>query len=475
MHKKLKEHSVWTDMNIFGELLGNVIQDIYGKETLTLIEEIRVFAKNNLEETALDKLFYQLESLPEERVQIILRAFGLFLGILTIIQRAYKVKDYEEYQGLTLDFDFIGDQDVLPSIHLVFCSHVAETLSAETVASFQHLFDIIYHYRKLTHEPFDEQTIKMMTFVIRELLTKPLHSDDHSLEDDMLRLMAYFKTSLYPSVGILFAKARTEHIPMLGSILKYSTWIGADHEVLTMKTELTTQAVDLYRETLKSCYLDSLDFIESLIAVDPHLLTPSLTAEFHELKQLVTDLPLSSFLLEEMKVRTDKLLDAFQCSKPDALVTQRCFQFRCQIEVFGQYGLVLEQKFDAQRLVLLMESLYQKLFQRRLLRLFEDSPLDLLDLDSKITSADLKNILLLLPVNQQAQWHALSQPHAQTDLSIERIIVTNVSSLYQLMAIRVLLGLIKNTKSFITPVFETIDSIDHSTNIIVTYLEYCKT
>lgn len=470
----IKEQPVLHDVHIIGELLGKIVIQVYDQETYHLVETIRFLSQKDSDET-LETLFTLLEELSEQQVMAVLRSFGLFLALLTIVQRAHKVKDYQRQYGLSLDLDSLY-KGISPKLHLVFCTYPYETLSMESNLCFQQLFDVIYRYRQKTDAVFDQQTLDIMSHAIQGLFKYPLQPADPCLYNDSERLMDTFKNSIYKSIGVIFAEVQPQHIALLGNILKCSTWVGGDYEHSEMNDDLLEDVLTLYEKTLKSCYIETLDHLRTTIknfssfTFNKDNIDTLLKVAQDSLQQsLHTD-----DTLECIKRGVDQSIIELTEKDCEKLILPEFLQFRAQLEIFGRKGLGLEVKFNIEALVSLIEAVYQKIYQRRLKRLFDDNPQSVFKLLETLSAEHIRTLSYQLSLDHQKKINSLLNINKIYGRGLDRIIVSDIVSVYQFVALRVVLGILIYPAMPFTPVFERVESIDESVNLLDQYVKLCQ-
>jgi phosphoenolpyruvate carboxylase len=459
----LNKADIYHDMNVISGLLDEAVVEIYGQETFQLVQTIRMLIDNGSDKD-LEDLFAQLELLSEQDVTVVLRSFGLFLALLTMIQRSHKVVEYEKKEGLTLDIDDLCAA-FIPKLHLVFSSYSYETLSIEATMCFQQIFDVIYHYRSQTQDDLNEKALNLIRRIMNGLIKHDLQAENQSIKMNLLSFIEYFKHSIYPGIGRLFSDATIENIPKISQMLVCSTWIGGDYEDRDMSDVYYQEAQTLYASAIKSCYLQHLDDVNDAQEIIP----PFIDEQIKEIKEILHKKIIDKKSIEEVKSKTEALLRYLKSNEEYNLFFKRLISFRAQLEVFGHQGIKIEVKFNAQDLVGLMEVIYQKMYQRRLARSFSTDPVALLQLADLFNNKNITQYIDELKVEDQKKWRSLFLTK-----NAERLILTNVTSLYELVCIRLLISFLGVENLFLTPVFEKVSSIEISSSLIDSYLSLCQ-
>lgn len=131
------EHSpLRNDVRMLGDLLGQVIQDLEGKDLYEKVETIRTMAKQTRsgETTGMAQLTELLQTLSEDELVKIARAFGQFLNLANIAEQHHRVRRRREYQvAYTNDPDRKDDQPQKGSLDELIPRMQAEGLSNEQI------------------------------------------------------------------------------------------------------------------------------------------------------------------------------------------------------------------------------------------------------------------------------------------------------------------------------------------------------
>ena len=469
--KDLKLSLLISDMKLLGHLLGEVVAESYGQPTFDFIELLRLLVKEK-SSFSYEKIFYEIELLPKEKVNIILRSFGIFLGLLTLIQRVHKVVEYEKQYSLELkitDFFDNQDDDEWPSIHFLFTSNPNETLSIEASWFFEQLFEEVYRYRKKSSEKFNDSLIGTLKTIIKGMLVTSLLSKHPSVRADINFLVQYFRTSIFPGVGRLLSNIYDQSGLRFSKSLKFSTWIGADYDIKGVQNTDVKEAIVSYQKVLIDSYNDSLGHLELSFELDHLQLTAFQQTAITNIKDILKSNKISA---EKIKNIIHDIKNSLPKEDVPRLTNESCNIFLAQLQVFGEVGLIIEPKMSVKALVSMIEQIYQKIFLKRLKRTYEDHPKDLIVLINELRKMSLQSLTLNLIKEHFDTLNICLDLSKQS--SIQKLILSGVESCYQLIVVTLLIQALFNNGVKITPVFEKIESIESSYLILKEYYSLCN-
>ncbi len=470
--KGVKVSLMISDMKLLGHLLGEVVAESYGQPTFDFIEVLRLLVKER-SSFSYEKIFYEIELLPKEKVNIILRSFGIFLGLLTLIQRVHKVVEYEKENSLQLNQSDLldGDDNNFPSIHFLFTSNPNETLSIEASWFFEQLFEEIYRYRKKTTNIFDQSMITSLKTIIKGMLVTSLLSKHPSVHSDINFLVQYFRTSIYPGVGKLLYKLVDQEPIKLNELLKFSTWIGADYDIKDTKSADLKDAIVSYKNVLIESYKDSLGNLELSFDLESINTTASQQLAIEEIRRslnLKNNIPIEKIKGYLIQIKQSLLNEP----NKGLIIIESCNRFLVQLEIFGESGIVIEPKISVKALIGMVEQLYQKIFLKRLKRTYQDNIKNLIFLINEIKKISIQGLnVILIDEHQQTLDICLS---LSKELSIQKLILSQVETTYELIIVTLLINGLFSKEIKLTPVFEKIESIEHSSLILKEYYDLCK-
>ncbi|HCS52985.1 MAG TPA: phosphoenolpyruvate carboxylase, partial [Planctomycetaceae bacterium] len=90
----IKDAELRNEINYLGNILGDTIRDIVGEEALAIVEDLRRLAWDRRVgvQDAGQRMSEQITNLDNTQIQIVLRAFSLFLDLLNLVEDRRRVR-----------------------------------------------------------------------------------------------------------------------------------------------------------------------------------------------------------------------------------------------------------------------------------------------------------------------------------------------------------------------------------------------
>ena len=241
-----------SDVRSLGTILGDVIADARGQQFVDTIEEIRAVAKEARSEHdgSLDSLGDLLQTIEEDDLVDIARAFNQFLNLANLAEQRFYTKDLVQ--------DFKSEWDTLHQrlgnrlrsildevrIELVLTAHPTEVLRRTLIRKYD---DMASELDRLDHSGDDTP--------LRRLISEAWHTDEirqqrPTPQDEAKWGFAVIENSLWDAVpailrqfDVVFAEAGMPPFSLGTSIFKFCSWMGGDRDGNPNVTADTTREV----------------------------------------------------------------------------------------------------------------------------------------------------------------------------------------------------------------------------------------
>jgi phosphoenolpyruvate carboxylase len=245
-----KELRLREDRRLLGRLLGEVIREQVGEETLARIERIRQTAVAfRKEESSRTQLEHELNSLDADQTLHLVRAFSYFSHLLNIAEdeqqhrrrRAYAAAGSPRRPGsfsYALDRAKEAGLDAAALLDWFRRARVAPVLTAHpTEVQRQSILDCQREIAALlTKDPSAERDEALHAEILRLWLTAMLRGTRLQVADEVNNGLAYFRLTFLNELPRLYAefehalKEKYGAAARLAPFLTVGTWIGGDRD-----------------------------------------------------------------------------------------------------------------------------------------------------------------------------------------------------------------------------------------------------
>lgn len=282
------------DIQLLGNLLGEVLKEIEGKAFFQKIEKIRSRSKNLRSDKGVQAngLKTLLKGTPHRQYPKIVQAFGFFLQLANMAEQHHRNRRRLDYlrskkfepQNLSIEHTFQKlKKERMPKnkvkealsnldINLVLTAHPTEIRSAETIQNFK---EIVSFLKKLDREDLNEwereKSIQSLKGIIkRAWLTDQTTRSKPSPLEEAKSALAHLEQVVWHSLpkfqqhlSLLYRKEFGEDLPLESCPIRFSSWMGGDRDGNPNVTHLVTReilayqrysAADLYMQELKLLY-----------------------------------------------------------------------------------------------------------------------------------------------------------------------------------------------------------------------------
>ena len=241
-----------SDVRLLGDILGEVIADARGSDFVDIIEGIRAVAKRvrDPQEGSLQPLAAVLETIPEDQLIDVARAFNQFLNLANVAEQRYNTKDFElgfESAWIELQERF-GDElsgilrDV--QIELVLTAHPTEVLRRTLIRKYEAISGALdeYHHsggqsalRRLIAEVWHTDEIRQQRPTPQDEAKWGFAVIEHSLWDAVPKILRHIDDALLAG--------GSRRLSLDACLFTFSSWMGGDRDGNPNVTAGTTQDV----------------------------------------------------------------------------------------------------------------------------------------------------------------------------------------------------------------------------------------
>ena len=299
-------------VKLLGRLLGNVLLSNAGPEVYDAVEKLRVgFIElhKNEDSDKRARLMALIESLDEETLTQVVRAFSTYFSLVNVAEEASQLQQRRRQMRK-------GDELWIGSFDSALRSFIEMGMSAERL---QTLLDRLTYIPVITAHPTEAKRRSIMYALRRVFLTNEKLSDTRlgkaqrqdvideletqihilwhtnevrenrpQVRDEIENGIYYFKESLFDAVPVVYRNLEDrirDHYPnaqiKVPSFLKFGSWIGGDRDGNPNVTPETTElALRLQSRTTLQEYIRRLNTAFKHLTHSDQLCTPS--REFSE-------------------------------------------------------------------------------------------------------------------------------------------------------------------------------------------------
>ncbi len=298
-------------IKLLGDILGEVIVDQAGPESLEMEERIRLLAKRFREEfdrTAFEQLVHEIDRLDRNHLSIVIQSFSLFFQLANLAEEDYRiainrtmhdqtednlsyVMKFVKEQGLGID-ELLG---VLGNIRLklVWTAHPTEARRLTNMIKIRQIYDEL-------SGNVDREEIKRLITLIWQ--TDDIREEKVNILDEVRNVLFYFDTSVFRVLTDLLRTMERSLATGFGrdvelpNFFEFGSWVGGDRDGHPGVTAVVTIQTLLLHKRL--CLRKYVEMVRTLIQD----LSPSIN------KVAVTE------ELEQSIASDERLLPAFAAS-----------------------------------------------------------------------------------------------------------------------------------------------------------------
>lgn len=281
-----KNASLRSDVNMLGNILGEVLVLYGGKELFDKVESIREMTKSirkTFDADTYHALKKEISDLEEPLRQQVIRAFSIYFHLINMAEQNHRIRRKRQYlleEGASQPFsieravakvkqnnlenDMI--QEILNelSIELIITAHPTEA-TKRTVLEIQKRISV--HLRKLDNPTLTQREkadIKESLFneVTALWHTNELRQRKPKVLDEVKNGLYYFDQTLFETLPNIFQELETqlqEQIPgedwQVPNFIRFGSWIGGDRDGNPNVTpEITWKTLEMQRELILKKY-----------------------------------------------------------------------------------------------------------------------------------------------------------------------------------------------------------------------------
>ncbi len=241
-----------SDVRLLGDILGEVIADARGSDFVDIIEGIRAVAKRvrDPREGSLQPLAAVLETIPEDQLIDVARAFNQFLNLANVAEQRYNTKDFEHsFKSAWIELqERFGDElsailrDV--RIELVLTAHPTEVLRRTLIRKYEAISGALdeYHHsggqsalRRLIAEVWHTDEIRQQRPTPQDEAKWGFAVIEHSLWDAVPKILRHIDDALLAG--------GSPRLSLDACLFSFSSWMGGDRDGNPNVTAEATQDV----------------------------------------------------------------------------------------------------------------------------------------------------------------------------------------------------------------------------------------
>ncbi|VAW73322.1 Phosphoenolpyruvate carboxylase [hydrothermal vent metagenome] len=296
-------------VRLFGNLLGNVLQDHAGKEVLDIVESLRkgfIELRETPDEKLKATLTQLINNLDPDTATDVLRAFNIYFGLVNIaeesnhhqIRHQMLLKDGSLWDGSfnnTLH-DFCQDdlqaselQTLLNSLRYipVFTAHPTEAKRRTIMESMRRIFATA---QQLDNNTLGNKAQQKITTELQDRIQVLWKSDEvrvhrPKVRDEIRNGLYYFRESLFAAVPTIYRNlecAIEQHYGKdeqgknkvtVPSFLRFGSWIGGDRDGNpNVKPATTEMALRLHMREILEEYITRVSHLKSTLTHSSNLI-----------------------------------------------------------------------------------------------------------------------------------------------------------------------------------------------------------
>lgn len=520
---KANHASLSNDIHTLGNLLGIIIQEQDGVDAYNLVEEIRTVSKarRSGDSDAAFKLADRLENTSLDSKNVLIKAFSNYFQLINIaedLQRIRVIRDREMKDKLKESiFDAIralkehgkSAMEMRSLLHqtrlrLVFTAHPSEAKRQEILIKLRHIAQMMEERDRQSLLPREQQKLEEnLGAEIEELWqTRPIRAVKKHVSDEV-DFGIYFITSVVMDVVIDIYEelqaALEEFYPKedwseLPPVLRYASWIGGDRDGNpNVTTDVTIQTLETLHQAAREVYLSEIQFLfqhltqdtenfgvssdlQDAVAVDEDSvqLFPG-EAYRQQMNSIYTRLENDTYR-SSRELLNDLLLvqDSLKQHKGTRVAMGEVQRLIRKVRLFGLHLVPLEVREDAGLHAAALEEIFDYYeIAENYVALPEQGKQDLLTREIRNKRPLFPNEISVFTETTQSiirTWQMIGQAHKTYDPIVIDTVIASMSKqpsdvLAMLLFAREV-GI--DNEVYIVPLFETIDDLYNSPDIMST-------
>ena len=276
------------DIHTLGNLLGLIIQEQAGADAYHLVEEVRAVSKarRNGDAQAAFQLADRLESLPLESKNILIKAFSNYFQLINIaedLQRIRVIRQREASDTLkesivsairTLHAHGKTAAEIRALLHqtrlrLVLTAHPSEAKRQEILIKLRHIAQMMEKQDRQILLPRERRRLESeLAEKVEELWqTRPIRASKKQVSDEVDFGIYFIRSVIIDVVIDIYEDLQRaletfypdEDWSELPPILRYASWIGGDRDGNpNVTTDVTLQTLAALHHTARQIYLEEI-------------------------------------------------------------------------------------------------------------------------------------------------------------------------------------------------------------------------
>ncbi len=276
------------DIHTLGNLLGLIIQEQAGADAYHLVEEVRAVSKarRNGDAQAAFQLADRLESLPLESKNILIKAFSNYFQLINIaedLQRIRVIRQREASDTLkesivsairTLHEHGKTAAEIRALLHqtrlrLVLTAHPSEAKRQEILIKLRHIAQMMEKQDRQILLPRERRRLESeLAEKVEELWqTRPIRASKKQVSDEVDFGIYFIRSVIIDVVIDIYEDLQRaletfypdEDWSELPPILRYASWIGGDRDGNpNVTTDVTLQTLAALHHTARQIYLEEI-------------------------------------------------------------------------------------------------------------------------------------------------------------------------------------------------------------------------
>jgi len=302
-HQQEKLIPLRRDVHALGELLGRVLIQQEGEHFFEMEERIRrlaIQARRGKRHQADTTLRRQLDALPIETAEKIIRAFSVYFQLVNLAEENHRLRRKRYYEALPgfhpqrgsiddvvhrlhaakVPYERLAKRAADVSITLVLTAHPTQALPPTILTKHRAIWDLLTKRQWLTPSPKEEHAITQA--LIEQIMglwqTDELRPDRPTVQDEVEQGLYYLSSVLYDALADVVMAFRSEvervygRTMPLGSLVRFGSWIGGDKDGNPNVThESLRWALLRYRQAILANYLTSLERLQDQLTQSDQL------------------------------------------------------------------------------------------------------------------------------------------------------------------------------------------------------------
>ena len=277
------------DIHTLGNLLGVIIQEQDGVDAYNLVEEIRAFSKarRDGDARAAFQLAKQLESLPLESKNILIKAFSNYFQLINIAEDLQRIRVIRQREANgTLKESIVSAIRILHEhgktaadirallnqtrLRLVLTAHPSEAKRQEILVKLRHIAQMMERRDRQILLPRELHKLESaLGEKIEELWqTRPIRASQKLVADEVNFGIYFIRSVVVDLVIDIYEDLQSaletfypdEDWSELPPILRYASWIGGDRDGNpNVTTDVTIQTLATLHQTAREIYLEEIE------------------------------------------------------------------------------------------------------------------------------------------------------------------------------------------------------------------------